>query len=428
MGRRRRIGLVQAQRLFQTARGSRMEETCVELYAILLAATVSALVAAPTAALRGGAAAVPLNVGQETTDAKFSGSGSFGGGSTAPTSARPVSPQPDVCAGGGAHPWACRARDGRATRGASRPRLAARPGRPSSHAGRRHSACGDRGQPPRLLRQRPHAALPGRRGPRPAEVAPGRSTGQHRSCCPAVATLEPPGSVPTLDHSRDRPSTTTRPTPGDDAHDHADLEPGRHAPHRQAHQRHRHLYVRDSRRRPGPRRPMSNNGNVEYDGDSWFFSYRDTPKVQEIEADPAVELAYVATEKGTWVSIEGTAEIVEDDAKKKELWEKSLEQWFKTGPEDDEVILLKVSAKRVHRVGRGRGARRRPGQRPRGRRVRGALSQVRSPDRSAPTVRPEGPGPRRPRSAGVRAPRTGTPSATRSRAPGLRSRSPSAGR
>ena len=95
-------------------------------------------------------------------------------------------------------------------------------------------------------------------------------------------------------------------------------------------------------------RPMSNNGNVEYDGDSWFFSYRDTPKVEEIEADPAVELAYVATEKGTWVSIEGKAEIVEDDAKKKELWEKSLEQWFKTGPEDDEVILLKVSADRIH--------------------------------------------------------------------------------
>lgn len=23
-------------------------------------------------------------------------------------------------------------------------------------------------------------------------------------------------------------------------------------------------------------RPMSNNGDVEYDGDSWFFSYEDT--------------------------------------------------------------------------------------------------------------------------------------------------------
>ena len=57
-------------------------------------------------------------------------------------------------------------------------------------------------------------------------------------------------------------------------------------------------------------RPMSNNGKVEYDGDSWFVSYRETPKIEEIEADPRVELAYVATERGAWVSIEGQAEVV----------------------------------------------------------------------------------------------------------------------
>jgi general stress protein 26 len=95
-------------------------------------------------------------------------------------------------------------------------------------------------------------------------------------------------------------------------------------------------------------RPMSNNRNVEYDGDSWFFSYRDTPKVDEIEADPHVELAYIATDRGTWVSIEGVAEIVEDDEKKKALWDKQLEGWFQEGPEDDDVILLKVRAERVH--------------------------------------------------------------------------------
>ena len=95
-------------------------------------------------------------------------------------------------------------------------------------------------------------------------------------------------------------------------------------------------------------RPMSNNGKVEYDGDSWFFSYRDTPKIEEIEADPRVELAYIATEKGTWVSIEGTAEVVEDDARKQELWDHSLEQWFQDGPDDDDLVLLKVSADRIH--------------------------------------------------------------------------------
>lgn len=95
-------------------------------------------------------------------------------------------------------------------------------------------------------------------------------------------------------------------------------------------------------------RPMSNNGKVEYDGDSWFFSYRDTPKIEEIEADPRVELAYIATEKGTWVSIEGTAEVVDDDERKRKLWDKELEQWFQDGPEDDNVVLLKVSADRIH--------------------------------------------------------------------------------
>jgi general stress protein 26 len=95
-------------------------------------------------------------------------------------------------------------------------------------------------------------------------------------------------------------------------------------------------------------RPMSNNGKVEYDGDSWFFSYRDTPKVDEIEADPRVELAYIATEKGTWISIEGTAQVVEDDDRKRALWDEQLEQWFKDGPDDEKLVLLKVSADRIH--------------------------------------------------------------------------------
>jgi general stress protein 26 len=76
-------------------------------------------------------------------------------------------------------------------------------------------------------------------------------------------------------------------------------------------------------------RPMSNNGKVEFDGDNWFFSYRDSGKVADIEADPTVELAYIATDQGTWVSLEGQAEIVEDEARKRELWDEGLEVWFR---------------------------------------------------------------------------------------------------
>ncbi|MEY9833776.1 hypothetical protein ABIA25_005654 [Sinorhizobium fredii] len=39
-------------------------------------------------------------------------------------------------------------------------------------------------------------------------------------------------------------------------------------------------------------RPMSNNGDVEYDGDSWFFSFEETHKVSEIIRDPQVALAF----------------------------------------------------------------------------------------------------------------------------------------
>jgi hypothetical protein len=38
-------------------------------------------------------------------------------------------------------------------------------------------------------------------------------------------------------------------------------------------------------------RPMSNNGEVEFGGDAWFFSGRDTPKVKELIKDDRISLA-----------------------------------------------------------------------------------------------------------------------------------------
>ena len=72
-------------------------------------------------------------------------------------------------------------------------------------------------------------------------------------------------------------------------------------------------------------RPMSNNGKVEYDGDSWFFSLRDTPKVEEIEADPRVELAYVATERAPGSRSKAPPRSSRTTARKQELWDDELE-------------------------------------------------------------------------------------------------------
>jgi general stress protein 26 len=95
-------------------------------------------------------------------------------------------------------------------------------------------------------------------------------------------------------------------------------------------------------------RPMSNNGEVEYDGDSWFFARADSRKIGEIEADPSVGLAFIATEQGTWINVEGHATVVRDDVERKRaLWLKDLERWFENGPEDPEVVLIKVAATHI---------------------------------------------------------------------------------
>ena len=95
-------------------------------------------------------------------------------------------------------------------------------------------------------------------------------------------------------------------------------------------------------------RPMSNNGEVEYDGDSWFFSFEDTRKVREIESDPMAELAFIDTGNGTWVNVEGDASVVRgDEQRKRELWQKGLERWFEDGPEDPKLVLIKVRARHI---------------------------------------------------------------------------------
>ena len=94
-------------------------------------------------------------------------------------------------------------------------------------------------------------------------------------------------------------------------------------------------------------RPMSNNGQVEYDGDTWFFARRDSAKVGEIEAEPGVGLGYIASQRATWIAIEAQAEIVDDAGEKRDRWFEDLRRWFENGPDDPAVVLIRASATRI---------------------------------------------------------------------------------
>src|SRR6185436_19585695 len=67
-------------------------------------------------------------------------------------------------------------------------------------------------------------------------------------------------------------------------------------------------------------RPMSNNRQVDYDGDSWFFAFRDSALAEEITADPRVNLTYAANDRGVWLAMEADATLVDDDDEKRSRW------------------------------------------------------------------------------------------------------------
>ena len=91
-------------------------------------------------------------------------------------------------------------------------------------------------------------------------------------------------------------------------------------------------------------RPMSNNGQVEWEGRSWFFAPGDGRLVAELETDPQVVAAYRADESYDFISISGRATIETDPELKKQYWLPELERWFPEGPEGSNVALIRVDA------------------------------------------------------------------------------------
>ncbi|VWX37837.1 pyridoxamine 5'-phosphate oxidase family protein [Exiguobacterium oxidotolerans] len=85
-------------------------------------------------------------------------------------------------------------------------------------------------------------------------------------------------------------------------------------------------------------RPMQTQ-DIEFDGDLWFLTSKETGKYNEILKNPSVNVAYVDK---SYVSIRGKAEIVEDVARKKELWSPRYEAYLGTSYEDPKVVLIKI--------------------------------------------------------------------------------------
>jgi len=100
-------------------------------------------------------------------------------------------------------------------------------------------------------------------------------------------------------------------------------------------------------------RPMSNNRQVEYDGDNYFFTLQDTGTIRDITGDPNVGLGFRGKSgalgmKPFFITIEGTAELIRAKGRFAEHWTQDLDAWFKEGIDTPGLVLIKVHAERFH--------------------------------------------------------------------------------
>ena len=100
-------------------------------------------------------------------------------------------------------------------------------------------------------------------------------------------------------------------------------------------------------------RPMSNNGQVDYDGDSFYFSWDSARTVGDIARDPHVALSFQGSggllgKPPLFVAVEGNADIVRDKAAFAEHWSPDLERWFPDGVDTEGMVMIHVHADRIH--------------------------------------------------------------------------------
>jgi general stress protein 26 len=98
-------------------------------------------------------------------------------------------------------------------------------------------------------------------------------------------------------------------------------------------------------------RPMSNNGDVAYDGTSYYFTYEKTRTVSDIQRNPNVALGFSSEAglfaEGIYVAVEGTAELIRDKAVFHQHWTSDLDKWFENGVDTPGIVLIKVKLNRA---------------------------------------------------------------------------------
>ncbi|MBC7392954.1 general stress protein 26 [Variovorax sp. GrIS 2.14] len=84
------------------------------------------------------------------------------------------------------------------------------------------------------------------------------------------------------------------------------------------------------------------NKKVDEASTLYFFVPKDGDIAKHVASDGSVNVAYANTDADSYVSVTGQASLLEDQAKKNELFNPAAKAWFPKGPTDPNVGLLAV--------------------------------------------------------------------------------------
>lgn len=89
--------------------------------------------------------------------------------------------------------------------------------------------------------------------------------------------------------------------------------------------------------------PITTQNRTQHeDSVLWFFLSSHSEVVRDIQHNPRVNLAYASPEDDHYVSVTGSARVVDSIDKKRELWSTMSQAWFPGGVSDPDLTLLGV--------------------------------------------------------------------------------------
>ncbi len=99
-------------------------------------------------------------------------------------------------------------------------------------------------------------------------------------------------------------------------------------------------------------RPMSNNRDVDYNGDSYFFTLDKMSCVSDLRQRPEICLVYEGRRNlfapHLYICVSGHANLVTERAVMERHWQPSMEKWFANGLDTPGITLIHVRAAHIN--------------------------------------------------------------------------------